>query len=90
VVFAFNPINGGTHVRGCPLSQTGGAGSYGGNCRMTPAQVRDFGSTLGVAGCALIVWRYNEEFMGKPENQQAFSDVAAKLAAKPAIPCRRS
>jgi hypothetical protein len=89
-VFGLNPINGGTRVRGCPLGPTGGPGTYGGNCRMTAAQVREFGSTLGVAGCALILWRYNEAFMSRADNQQAFKDVAAKLATRQSSPCRRS
>src|SRR3954470_8997488 len=34
LVFAFNPLNGGTIIRSCPLGRTGGKGTYGRNCRM--------------------------------------------------------
>jgi hypothetical protein len=56
---------------------------------MTADQVREWGTVLGSAGCALTMWRYDPSFMAKPENQQAFKDVAAALAKAPATPCRR-
>jgi hypothetical protein len=89
VVFSFNPLNGGTPIRDCPLGETGGEGTYGGNCRMTAAQVRAYGSTLGVAACALLMWRYDAAFMSKPDNHQAFKDVAAKLSTSRGPSCRR-
>lgn len=89
VAFAINPINGGSPIRGCPSGSTGGKGTYSDRCRMTPAQVRDFGSTLGVAGCALVLWRYEEKFWSKPENHAAFQDLAATLSTKGGSPCRR-
>jgi hypothetical protein len=87
VVLAFNPINGGTPVSGCPTGRTGGKGTYA--CRMTPAQIRDIGSTLGAAGCALLVWRYDAKLMSSAANQEAFKDVAAKLATRRPPRCRR-
>jgi hypothetical protein len=56
---------------------------------MTPAQVRDFGLTLGVAGCAMLSWKYDSEFAAKPENQEAFSTIAVALAALPRPRCVR-
>lgn len=69
---------------------TGGFGTKIPNCRMTPDQVRDWGRILGVAGCAMSMWRYDQTFFAKSENQQAFNDVAATLAATPGRPCRRA
>lgn len=89
ILFAINPINGGTPVPGCPLGSTGGKGTYGDRCQMTPQQVRDFGSVLGVAGCGLVLWRYQKDFMSRPENHEAFQDVAAKLSTRTAPSCRR-
>jgi hypothetical protein len=86
VVFSFNPVNGGTPISGCPLGPTGGFGTY--SCRMTPAQIREAGSALGFAGCALLFWRYDTKLM-TPENKKAFEDVAAKLASGRPRPCRR-
>jgi hypothetical protein len=54
---------------------------------MTPAQVRDWGTLLGPAGCALLSWRYDSDFMAKPENQAALSEVALALAPLPRRPC---
>jgi hypothetical protein len=56
---------------------------------MTPDQIRESGAILGVAGCGLNVWRYDQKFMSKPENLEAFRDVAAKLSTKTAPSCRR-
>jgi PKD repeat protein len=93
VVFSINILDGGIlnwTTRDCPIPLTGGFGTYSPTCRMTADQVRDWGRILGVAGCAMNMWRYDQAFMAKPENQQAFGDVAATLATVPGKPCRRS
>jgi hypothetical protein len=56
---------------------------------MTPDQIRTNSRVLGKAGCALLFWRYDSSFMASPENQQAFRDVAAMLAATPGKSCKR-
>jgi hypothetical protein len=95
IVFSMNILDGGIQAArdglwNCPLTTTGGRGTFEPNCRMTPEQVREWGMTLGLAGCALTMWTYNDTFMSNPENQQAFRDVAARLAAAPAKSCRRT
>jgi hypothetical protein len=95
ILFSMNILNGGIRsVRdgswNCPLTLTGGRGTSEPNCRMTAADVRRVGLTLGPAGCGLLMWRYDEGFMSNPDNVQAFRDVAARLATLPAKPCRRS
>jgi hypothetical protein len=98
--FSINILDGGIPVKrtpgqtsyaagDCPLSTTGGRGTYFPNCRMTAQQVRDAGRILGTAGCFLTAWRYDSAFMASPANQQAFRDVLETLAAKPATPCIR-
>lgn len=94
IAFSMNILNGGIQAPRnglwhCPLTTTGGRGTYAPNCRMTAAQIREYGITLGLAGCAMLVWRYDDEFMANPENRQAFEDVAAKLASSPRPSCRR-
>ena len=82
MIFSLNLLNGGTPDRigvlDCP--GTGGVGTQGRNCRMTPDQVREWGKLLGRAGCALMAWRYDASFVAKPQNQAAFSTVAITLA----------
>ena len=56
---------------------------------MSPDQVRDWGRLLGPAGCALVMWQYDNAFMSQTENQRAFADLAAQLATMPAKACRR-
>jgi hypothetical protein len=89
IVFSMNLLNGGvqdkTGAWDCP--GTGGLGDRAPNCRMTPAQVRDFGLTLGTAGCAMLSWKYDSNFAAKPENQEAFSTIAVALAALPRLRC---
>jgi hypothetical protein len=95
IVFSMNILNGGIQaVRNgswdCPLPITGGRGTHEPNCRMTPEQVRDWGRLFGAAGCALVMWQYDDDFMSKPENQRAFADLAGLLATMPAKSCTRS
>jgi hypothetical protein len=90
ISFAINPIDGGTRLPGCPWGPTEGDGTYGHNCRMTAAQVLESGSTLGVAGCALLVWKYDPTYMANPDNEAAFRAIGAKLAGRRAPPCRRT
>jgi hypothetical protein len=99
--FAINILDGGIPVKrspgqtdyahgDCPLTTTGGRGTYFPNCRMTAGQVRDAGRVLGAAGCFLTGFRYDSTFMANPANQQALRDVATTLAARPATACIRS
>jgi hypothetical protein len=56
---------------------------------MTPEQLREFGLTLGPAGCALNMWRYEKAYIDKSEIRGALRDIAESLAKLPARPCRR-
>src|SRR6185312_2606711 len=93
IIFSMNILNGGIQAErdglwNCPLTTTGGRGTFDPNCRMTAQQVREWGITLGSAGCAMMMWKYDDAFMANPENAQAFRDVAATLASLPAKSCR--
>ena len=89
VVFSLNLLDGGVQDKTGPLdcAGTGGLGTHGVNCRMTPENVVEWGSVLGPSACALLSWRYDATFMAKPENQAAFSELAIALAALPRRPC---
>jgi hypothetical protein len=95
IVFSLNNLDGGiqdiTEPREwtCPLTTTGGRGTYSNACRMTAAQIRTWGTILGSSGCALTMWRYDSVYMTDPANMQAFKDVATALANLPAKSCRR-
>jgi hypothetical protein len=89
IAFSINLLDGGYKIPGCPVPETGGPGTYGGNCRMTAAQVREYARVLGPAGCAMFMWRYESSFMANPDNIQAFRDVAAALASAQRKSCRR-
>jgi hypothetical protein len=56
---------------------------------MTADQVREWGLILGPVGCGLFMWRYDDAYISKTENQRAFKDVAAGMAAAPAKTCHR-
>lgn len=91
IVFSLNILDGGKpdYSGAYDCLGTGGLGTYGNNCRMTPEQVREYGLVLGPAGCALTMWRYDEVFMAKTENQAAFKDIALFLSREPKRSCRR-
>jgi hypothetical protein len=88
-VFSLNLLDGGFQDKTGPLdcAGTGGLGTHGVNCRMTPENVVEWGGVLGPSACALLSWRYDATFMAKPENQAAFSELAIALAAIPRRPC---
>ena len=73
----------------CPTGTTGGRGSATPTCRMHANQVRDWGQLLGTAGCALLMWRYEDQFMSRLDNQTAFKDVADRLAGVQPKSCTR-
>ncbi len=90
VIFSLNILDGGYPIAGCPASKTGGPGTYRPNCRMTPAQVQEYAQILGPAGCALLMWRFDEAFMAKAANQTAFRNVAGMLSRHQGQSCKRS
>jgi len=95
VMFAMNILDGGVQDKDgtydCTGPGQGGKGTYSPNCRMTPAQVRDWGALLGAAGCgALYMWRYDDTFVSNSDNQRAFKDLGAKLATVPWRSCAKS
>jgi len=57
---------------------------------MTATQIREWGTLLGPAGCALMMWRYDPVAMARADNQQAMGDLAAKLGTVPRRGCVRS
>jgi hypothetical protein len=94
IIFSMNILNGGIQAPrdglwNCPLETTGGRGTFDPNCRMTAQQVREWGTILGSAGCAMMMWKYDDRFMADPQNQQAFRDVANTLASLPAKSCKQ-
>jgi hypothetical protein len=91
ILFSINILDGGYSggiYSGCPVPLTGGPGTYGIACRMTPAQVRDYGTLLGSAGCALVMWRYDYDYMANTDNKAAFRDVGNALAQLPSKSCK--
>jgi len=89
ISFSLNLLNGGSIVAGCPIPATGGPGTRDNQCRMRPDQVRDYGLALGPAGCALNMWRYEQEYFEKPEIQLALRTLGESLARLPRRPCTR-
>ncbi len=98
IAFSMNIVNGGIQdltspdrieAWRCPVPATGGRGLRSPACRMSATQIRDWGKTLGVAGCALLMWRYDGEFMLRLDNQSAFKDVADRLATAAPKSCGR-
>lgn len=91
IMFSMNILNGGTQDKDgtWDCTGTGGMGTYSPNCRMTAAQVREFGLVLGPAGCGLLMWRYDDLFVSNSDNRQAFKDVGDNLATLPGKRCIR-
>ena len=95
VAFSLNILDGGETAPKdgtwtCPTETSAGRGTYEPACRMTATQIRDWGMLLGRSGCALMMWRYDETAMTRPDNQQAMKDVAAALATTRRRACVRA
>jgi hypothetical protein len=94
IAFSMNIINGGTEdqdaIWDCAGPGSNGKGQKDPKCRMTAAEVREFGLILGPAGCAFTMWQYDSDFMSRTENQLAFKDIATRLATAPGRSCKRS
>jgi hypothetical protein len=92
-MFGLNILNGGNQDRDGTWDckdQGGILGQYSPNCAMTAQQLKDFGGTLGPAGCGLLLWRYDAAYISRADNQDAFRLLADRLATAPAKACRRS
>jgi hypothetical protein len=90
-----NILNGGESAArdgqwACPAGTSAGRGTREPTCRMTAAQIGEWGKTLGLAGCAMLMWRYDDAAMARPDNQAAMRDVAAALARAPSRRCTRT
>lgn len=90
-VFSLNLLNGGVqdNTGTWDCAGTGGKGTIYRRCRMTADQVRTWGRAVGPSGCFMTMWRYDDLFMSKSANVDAFRDVASLLATKSPRSCRR-
>ncbi len=92
ILFSLNVLDGGIQDRDGTYDCDGtpGKGTFGLNCRMTAAQLRDWGLALGPSGCGLFMWRYDDAYATNYENLRSYRDVAAAMGAAPRKACRRS
>lgn len=91
IMFSMNVLNGGTQDKDgtWDCTGTGGKGQYAPNCRMTAAQVKDFGLALAPAGCGMNMWRYDATFFGRADNKLSFQAIADRVKGLPSKPCVR-
>jgi hypothetical protein len=88
VILSMNILDGGARVAGCPVPQTGGPGTYGPNCRMTPAEVYAAADGLTKLGaCGLLMWQSDATYFADPAQVTAFTNAAALLATRPRTRC---
>jgi hypothetical protein len=89
--FSLNLLNGGVQDTDgtWDCSGTGGLGTRVPNCRMTATQLDNWGSALVTSGCALLMWRYDDAFVGRTDNKQSFADIAGRAASLPSKSCSR-
>ena len=84
VFLSMNILDGGSRVAGCPTPETGGPGTYGLNCRMTPAEVEAAADALTTRGtCGLLMWESNAAHLGDAAHVAAFTRAATLLAGRP-------
>ena len=84
VLLSMNILDGGARVAGCPVPETGGVGTYGLNCRMTPAEVEHAADALTSRGaCGLLMWTSDATYFGNPAHVAAFERSSALLSTRP-------
>ena len=86
IIFSLNILHGGNPGTTC---QKWGDDPRGVLCAMSGEQLRDWGTYLGTAGCALMMWKYEHDYINKPEVQEALHDIADALARTPKRSCAR-
>ena len=60
----------------CPLTTTGGRGSTTPTCRMHATSGKRLGhAPWSLPAARYLMWRYDNTFMARADNQQAFKDV---------------
>jgi len=91
--FSVNMINGGKPDESgswdCTGSGQAGRGNISRKCRMTADQLKSWGREVGPAGCFMLMWRYDDAYMRKSANIDAFQSVASVMATKSRRSCRR-
>jgi hypothetical protein len=92
VAFSLNLLDGGVpdNTGTWDCAGTGGKGTRSGKCRMTADQVKNYGRTVGPSGCFMLNWEYDDAFMSKSANVDAFRSVASLLATMSPRSCRRA
>jgi hypothetical protein len=88
-LLGINVLNGGIQAArdgqwNCSTTTTGGRGTSDPNCRVTAAQLRDWGILFGRASNAVKLWKYDRDMMGQTAYQNAARDVRDDLATQPA------
>jgi hypothetical protein len=84
LAFALN-IMAAPQVPGCEPRSPGSR-----TCLMTPAQIKEWGVTLGEASCGMFMWTYEDALFARSAYVEAFQHVADKLASHQVPTCRRS
>ena len=89
-----NILNGGAPdnvdgIYNCTGTGQAGLGTFYPNCRMTPDQLRTWGTALLPYGCVMFMWKFDATYMNKLANQDAFKALATLAASKPRRSCKR-
>jgi hypothetical protein len=74
----------------CVDAGQAGIGTYWPNCRMTPDEVKTWGTALAPYGCFFSLWQYDNDYMSNPANQEAFKAIADLVASIPPRSCKRA
>jgi hypothetical protein len=84
LVAGLNVLNGGSSSSGIPGTRVG---KYG----MSASELRSWGGALLSEPymCALIIWKYNEEYFSRPDIEAALSDLNDRAASHSKQACRR-
>jgi hypothetical protein len=82
------PDNDGTYD--CAGPGQAGLGTRGTTCRMTADQVKTWGQALVGSGCFVTMWKFDDTFFARGDNQTAFRAVADSAARLPRRGCMRS
>jgi hypothetical protein len=88
--FSLNIVNGGVQDRKDWACRGTWHGSRYPNCQVTSDQLRDWIETFGTETCMVLLWRYHEDFISRPANQEVLQQLASKLGQAPKRSCRRT
>lgn len=94
IMFGLNILDGGVQDKDgtwdCVGAGQAGKGTFSPNCRMTAADLKTWGQSLGPQGCGLVMWRYDQVYMDNAANKTSLTAIRNTMNGAAHRDCKRT